>query len=72
MPRRIQHQIPCDDDREHDLSSWCWCGPESFEVKDDGTTLWVHHAADGREEHEKATGEAFRGKTWTRIEVEED
>jgi hypothetical protein len=69
---RVQHQIPLEDDREHFLSSWCWCGPESVPVKADGTTLWIHHAADLREVYEKATGEAYRGRTWTRVEVEEE
>jgi hypothetical protein len=69
---RVQHIIPLEDDREHDISTWCWCGPESVEVKDDGTTLWVHQAADMREAYEKATGEAYKGRTWTRVEVEED
>jgi hypothetical protein len=72
MSCRIIHVIPADDEREHQLSTWCWCGPESFEVDAGGATIWVHHAADLREAYEQATGEAFQGKTWTRVEVEEE
>jgi hypothetical protein len=70
--RRESHLIPVDDDRTHDHSSWCWCGPESTEADAGGATIWVHHAADLREVYEKATGEAYRGKTWEQVEVEEE
>jgi hypothetical protein len=70
MPR-TQHVIPVDDEREHDETPYCWCGPDGTEVDAGGATIWVHHAADLREAYEQITGEAYRGRTWTRVEVEE-
>lgn len=41
------HIIPLDDIREHSVSSACWCDPHEV---DDG--IWVHVAADGRQDFE--------------------
>jgi isocitrate dehydrogenase kinase/phosphatase len=68
MPR-VQHVMPAYDDREHQFSPWCWCGPD--EVRVGKSRLYMHHAADMREVFEKATGEAFKGRIWTRVEVKE-
>jgi hypothetical protein len=70
VTRRVQHVTPIDDEREHAVSPDCWCGPDAEPVN--GSTLYVHHSADLREAYEQATGEAFRGKTWARIEVDEE
>jgi hypothetical protein len=70
VSRRIQHVTPVADEREHELSPHCWCGPDAEAV--DGSMLYVHHAADLRETYEEATGEAFKGRTWDRVEVEEE
>jgi hypothetical protein len=67
---RTQHVIPIGDEREHDLSSWCWCCPDAEPVGE--SMLYVHHAVDLREAYEQATGEAYQGKSWERVEVEED
>ena len=42
-----RHVIPLDDLRPHDHMPDCWCGPRY----DDG--IWVHNAADRREEYER-------------------
>jgi hypothetical protein len=47
MATRTQHVIPVDDERPHDLSSWCWCCPDAEPVEE--SMLYVHHAADLRE-----------------------
>jgi hypothetical protein len=50
---RERHVIPCEDLREHDLTSDCWCRP--FE---DGEMpgLWAHNSMDRRELLEEAKG----------------
>jgi hypothetical protein len=70
MSLRVQHVIPCDDEREHDLSSWCWCCPDLVPVGE--STLYVHHAADLREAYENLTGDPLPGKFWIRVEEDDD
>jgi hypothetical protein len=55
--RRPIHVIPLNDEREHAVSSWCWCGPDLGDEGDDDTpSVYVHHAADGREDREPCRG----------------
>ncbi|MCW2886995.1 MAG: hypothetical protein JWL58_3857 [Streptosporangiaceae bacterium] len=49
------HVVPVDDLIDHPTTEDCVCGPRSQPVKqDDGSVRWliVHHALDGREQHE--------------------
>jgi hypothetical protein len=59
---KVMHIIPVADERDHDEGPGCWCGP-SFQ-RCNGSHIWTHNAADMREEYERATGEAMRGKPW--------
>jgi hypothetical protein len=54
--------IPIGDEREHSESADCWCGPTA--EHDEGSILFVHNAADMREEYEKNTGDSLPGKQW--------
>lgn len=47
----MNHVIPVDDLREHEMASTCWCGPEVDEEFD----LVIHNSMDRREDYE--TGE---------------
>jgi hypothetical protein len=50
-----RHVIPSDDHHPHHARSDCWCGPtEDTEAstEDNPSSVWVHHAADGREANE--------------------
>jgi hypothetical protein len=65
---RPVHVIPIGDEREHAVSSWCWCGPDLGDDGDDDTPpVYVHHSADMREEFERITGESFKGRVWACI-----
>lgn len=68
----ITHILPSDDEREHDESPYCWCGPSVEIIADDGSSMYVHNAADRREEHERATGKGLPGKLWLRVTDEGD
>lgn len=46
------HIVPLRDLREHELSIHCWCEPTQ---DDEQETIWLHHAADGREQYEDGT-----------------
>lgn len=63
--------IPLNDEREHQHTADCWCGPESrWQDKDTGEIyangpIIIHNASDHREAVERLLGEAIsKDKTW--------
>ena len=63
----MQHVIPTNDLKDHELTPHCECDP----TVDWNKSLVVHTAYDKREEIEKATGKsAGPGKKW-KLEVAE-
>jgi hypothetical protein len=63
----VKHVIPIDDEREHSEFADCWCHPTA--EHDEGSILFVHNAADMREEFKKMTGEGLPGKQWLLVEL---
>lgn len=49
--QEVRHVVPVDDLRLHDLSPSCWCRPRE-ETPGETGWLYVHRAADMREESE--------------------
>ena len=47
------HVVPQRDLREHESGAGCWCGPQ-MDGHADGP-VWVHYAADRRDEFENGT-----------------
>lgn len=53
------HVVPLDDVVDHDLDQDCVCGVTMEPVvRHDGSMRWllIHHALDGREQHEQQSG----------------
>jgi hypothetical protein len=63
----IQHVTPIDDEREHVEAADCWCGPTA--EHGEGSVLFIHNAADMREEYEKVTGDGLPDKPWLLVEL---
>ena len=63
----MQHVIPLNDLKEHELTPHCDCDP----VVDWETSTVIHNAYDKREEVEKATGKsAGPDKKWKLVDPE--
>lgn len=65
-PRPI-HVIPIGDEREHAVSSWCWCLPDRDvdpDAAEGDPPVYVHNSVDMREEFERQTGESYKGRLW--------
>lgn len=43
---RAVHIFPVGLDREHVLSSWCWCSPTLSDDDEDGPPVYVHDCTD--------------------------
>lgn len=52
-PEHRIHIIPLGDVQLHSAQAICWCHPLNTGEDD----LWIHHAADTREAHERVNGE---------------
>jgi hypothetical protein len=63
----VKHVTPIDDEQEHSEAADCWCHPTA--EHDEGSILFVHNAADLREEYERCTGDALPGKQWILVEL---
>lgn len=64
------HVHPLNDDYEHTLTreDRCWCEPTL--EQNDGATIVIHHAHDGREEVEKEIDDCVSpDKMWAHTEV---
>ena len=58
------HVIPVGDEDAHAAQATCWCHP-----LDSGDGVWLHHAKDCREAHERQNGEQC-SEGWVNIREE--
>lgn len=71
------HCIPNNDEREHELSADCWCGPAVDWLDPETGLPWaagsfraIHNAADCRETAEELDGFTMApGKDWSVVEA---
>ncbi len=72
----MMNVLPLRDERPHERSAQCWCGPRVEWLDPDTNLPWpgngpliVHHSADCREVSEMVTGESVApGLEWELVE----